>query len=33
MARVGYENVIGYLEGGFEAWKQSGRDFDMVISH
>lgn len=20
MARIGYENVLGYLEGGFETW-------------
>jgi len=24
LARVGYENVIGILEGGFEAWKKAG---------
>lgn len=32
MARVGYEHVIGYLDGGFEAWKNAGKTFDMVIS-
>jgi hydroxyacylglutathione hydrolase len=32
MARVGYENVTGFLEGGFEAWKNAGLDYDMVIS-
>ena len=32
MARVGYENVVGFLEGGFDAWKNSGREYDMVIS-
>lgn len=32
MARVGYENVVGFLEGGFDAWKESGRSIDMVIS-
>ncbi|MBA3648597.1 MAG: MBL fold metallo-hydrolase [Chitinophagales bacterium] len=32
MARVGYENVTGYLEGGFEAWRNSGKLYDMVIS-
>jgi rhodanese-related sulfurtransferase len=32
MARVGYENVIGYLSNGFESWRQSGKNFDMVIS-
>ncbi len=32
MARVGYDNVVGYLEGGFEAWKDAGRNYDMIIS-
>jgi hydroxyacylglutathione hydrolase len=31
MARVGFSNVVGYLEGGFEAWKASGEDIDMII--
>lgn len=31
-ARVGYDNVVGYLEGGFEAWKDAGRNYDMIIS-
>jgi len=32
MARVGYENVIGFLKGSFDEWKNSGRKYDMVIS-
>lgn len=32
MARVGYDHVIGYLDGGFDAWKNAGKTFDMVIS-
>ena len=32
MARVGYDNVVGFLEGGFETWKDSGRKYDMIIS-
>ncbi|MEP7127416.1 MAG: rhodanese-like domain-containing protein [Chitinophagales bacterium] len=32
MARVGYDNVIGFLQGGFDAWKNAGKEFDMVIS-
>jgi glyoxylase-like metal-dependent hydrolase (beta-lactamase superfamily II)/rhodanese-related sulfurtransferase len=32
MARVGYENVVGFLDGGFDAWKNSGRKIDMIIS-
>ncbi|MCT3897527.1 MBL fold metallo-hydrolase [Elizabethkingia anophelis] len=30
LSRVGYDNTIGYLEGGFEAWKNSGRDFETM---
>jgi rhodanese-related sulfurtransferase len=30
LARVGYDNVIGYLKGGFEAWKDSGRIIDAI---
>lgn len=31
LARVGIDNVAGYLEGGFEAWKSSGEAIDMII--
>lgn len=30
LARVGFDNVIGYLEGGFEAWKKSGKETDSI---
>jgi hydroxyacylglutathione hydrolase len=30
MARVGYDNPVGYLEGGFEAWKAAGEEVDTV---
>jgi len=30
LARVGFDNVIGYLEGGFAAWKQAGKETDSV---
>lgn len=30
LARVGYENVKGYLKGGFKAWKDSGRKVDQI---
>ncbi len=30
LSRVGYDNTIGFLEGGFRAWKESGKDFDHV---
>lgn len=28
LSRVGYDHTIGYLDGGFEAWKHSGKDFE-----
>jgi len=31
LARVGIDNVQGYLEGGFEAWKNAGEEIDMII--
>lgn len=30
LARVGYDHAIGYLNGGFETWKTSGKDFETV---
>lgn len=30
LARVGYDYTIGYLKGGFEAWKSAGREVDTV---
>ncbi|CAL2084662.1 MBL fold metallo-hydrolase [Tenacibaculum sp. 190524A05c] len=32
LARVGFDNVIGYLEGGFESWKNSGKTIDTLQS-
>ncbi len=32
LARVGFSKVIGYVEGGFEAWKTAGEEIDMVIN-
>ena len=32
LARVGYDHAIGYLKGGFEAWKKAGKETDDVIS-
>ncbi len=32
MARVGYENVYGYLKGGIRTWKEADRQLDMVVS-
>lgn len=30
LARVGYDNVLGFLKGGFDAWKQEGREIDTI---
>lgn len=30
LSRVGYDNCIGYLKGGFENWKASGKEIDSV---
>ncbi|MFV0248237.1 MAG: MBL fold metallo-hydrolase [Tenacibaculum sp.] len=32
LSRVGFDNVLGYLEGGFEAWKNAGKQIDTVNS-
>jgi len=32
LARVGYDNTIGYLEGSFEAWKNAGLEYDTLTS-
>ncbi len=32
LARVGFDNIAGYLEGGFEAWLNSGKRTDLLIS-
>jgi rhodanese-related sulfurtransferase len=32
LARVGYDHCLGYLEGGFEAWKNEGREVDSIES-
>jgi hydroxyacylglutathione hydrolase len=31
LSRVGYDGTIGYLQGGFESWKKSGRETDSLI--
>lgn len=32
LARVGYDNAIGYLDGGFNAWKDAGKEVDSIQS-
>ncbi|WP_163381139.1 MBL fold metallo-hydrolase [Cyclobacterium sp. SYSU L10401] len=30
LARVGYDHALGYLKGGVDAWKKSGKDLDHI---
>ncbi len=30
LSRVGFDHVLGYLKGGFESWKNSGKETDEV---
>lgn len=30
LARVGYDNAVGFLKGGFEAWKKATKDVDTI---
>ena len=30
LSRVGFDNVLGYLKGSFEAWKAAGKEIDTV---
>lgn len=30
LSRVGFDHVVGYLKGGFEAWKNAGKETDEV---
>ncbi|PZX60729.1 MBL fold metallo-hydrolase [Hydrotalea sandarakina] len=32
LARVGYDYTIGYLKGGFNAWKAAGKEIDTIVS-
>jgi len=32
LSRVGFDNVIGYLKGGFESWKKASKEYDTVTS-
>ena len=32
LSRVGYDNIIGYLQGGIEAWIKSGKEIDTITS-
>lgn len=32
LARVGYDNTVGYLNGGIKAWKEAGKELNYVES-
>ncbi len=32
LSRVGFDGTIGFLQGGFEAWKKSGKEYDTITS-
>lgn len=32
LARVGYDYAIGYLDGGFDSWKEDDREIDSITS-
>ena len=32
LSRVGYDHTIGFLKGGFEAWKNAGKEIDQITS-
>jgi rhodanese-related sulfurtransferase len=32
LSRVGYDHSIGFLQGGFDAWKNSGKEVDHITS-
>jgi len=31
LARVGYDNAIGYLNGGFDSWKNAEKEIDTIV--
>jgi rhodanese-related sulfurtransferase len=30
LSRVGFDNLVGHLAGGFEAWEKAGKETDAV---
>jgi hydroxyacylglutathione hydrolase len=32
LSRVGYDNIVGYLDGGFETWQKAGKEIDKITS-
>jgi hydroxyacylglutathione hydrolase len=31
LARVGFDKMAGYLQGGFSAWQEAGKKIDLII--
>jgi rhodanese-related sulfurtransferase len=31
LARVGIDNILGFLDGGYDAWQKAGEKIDMII--
>ena len=32
LARIGFDNALGYLKGGFASWKKAGKEFETIKS-
>lgn len=32
LSRVGYDNTLGFIEGGFDAWGKAGKEIDSIVS-
>lgn len=32
LSRVGFDNVLGYLEGSFDSWQKAGKEIDTITS-
>ncbi len=32
LSRVGYDNIVGYLDGGIDTWRQAGKELDTIES-
>lgn len=32
LSRVGFDHTVGFLKGGFQAWKEAAKDYDIVSS-
>lgn len=32
LSRVGFDNTLGYLNGGFETWRKAGKEYDTIAT-